>query len=175
MQQPPQQMLIEPPQSAHADLLAKFMQHPRRRQLAAQPGKPSPRGLFGQLRHQQVQGTGGRQPRQQMHAPELGRTQVVATPAGESAGQKFADEAIGYVVANLFEQGVGANRRQRDAHALTLTEPSALATPLESAQTTSHQPVTKTFGTPSKRRFEPTCFRNDFISNRLFSETHFWA
>ena len=149
MQQPPQQMLIDPPQSAHADLPAKFMQHPRRRQLAAQPGKPSPRGLFGQLRHQQVQGTGGRQPRQQMHAPEWGRTQVVATPTGEGARQKFGDEAIGDVVGNLLEQGVGANRWQSEAHARTLTETSALATPLVSAQTTSHQPVTKTFGTPS--------------------------
>ena len=84
-----------------------------------------------------------------MHAPELGRTQVMATPAGESAGQKFGDEIVGHVVGNLLEQGVGANRGQSEAHARTLTEPSALATPLVSAQTTSHQPVTETFGTPS--------------------------
>jgi hypothetical protein len=55
MQQPPQKMLVDPPQSAHARLLAKLMKHSRGRPQMTQPGKPSPPGLFGQLRHDQVE------------------------------------------------------------------------------------------------------------------------
>jgi hypothetical protein len=68
-QQPSHQMLIDLPQSAHAHLAAKLMQHPRRRPHAPQPGEPPPSGLFGQLRHDQIERMRGRQSRQQMHAP----------------------------------------------------------------------------------------------------------
>jgi hypothetical protein len=116
MQQPSQQMLVDPPQPAHAHLLAELGKHPRRRELLPQPGEPSPSGLFGQLRHDQVQGAGGRQPRQQMHAPELGRTQGMASSAGECARTKSGDEIIGHITGKLFKQGDGAGGRQRDNH-----------------------------------------------------------
>jgi len=70
-QQPSQQMLVDAPQAAHAEVVAKFMEHPRRGAMPAQPSKPSPRRLLGQLRHDQVQRMGGGQQRQQMHAPKL--------------------------------------------------------------------------------------------------------
>jgi hypothetical protein len=47
MQQPPHQMLIHAPQSAHAQRLTKLMQHPGGGQRAPQPGKTPPRALFG--------------------------------------------------------------------------------------------------------------------------------
>lgn len=110
-------MLVDPPQPAHAHLLAELREHSRRRELSPQPGELSPRGLFGQLRHDQVQGVGGGQSRQQMHAPELGRTQVMPPPPGESARPKSGDEVIGHITGKQFEQGNRANGRQRSNHA----------------------------------------------------------
>ena len=46
-----QQVLIDPAQAAHADLLPKLVQHPRARPMPAQPAEPAPSGLFGQLSH----------------------------------------------------------------------------------------------------------------------------
>jgi len=49
-------MLIDPPQTGHAHLVAKRMQHPHVRHpvLAPQLGKLSPRPLLGQQFDQQV-------------------------------------------------------------------------------------------------------------------------
>lgn len=116
MQQAAQQMLVDPPQPAHAHLLAELRKHPRARELSPQPGEPSPGGLFGELRHDQVQGPGGGQHRQQMHAPELGGAQVMTPSAGESTWKKSGDEVIGHVTGKHFEQGNGANGRQRWGH-----------------------------------------------------------
>jgi len=149
MQQPPQQMLVDPPQTAHANLPAELGEHPRGRELSPQPGESSPSGLFGQLRHDQVQGMGGGQHRQQMNAPDLCGAQVMPSAPGESPWTKVGDEIIGNKNGKPFKQGNGADRRQRGKHAQTLTESSAADTPLVSAQSTSHQPVAKTFGTPS--------------------------
>jgi len=104
-------MLVDPPQPAHAHLLAELRKHPRRRELSPQPGEPAPGGLFGKLRHDQVEGVGGGEHRQQMRAPELGRTQVMTPSAGESARTKFGDEVIGHIIGKHFEQGNGANGR----------------------------------------------------------------
>ena len=49
--QPLQQMLIDPAQTADPDLLTELVQHPRPGPVATQPAEPTPRGLFGQLRH----------------------------------------------------------------------------------------------------------------------------
>jgi len=116
MQQPPQQMLVDPPQPAHAHLLAELCEHPCRRIMSPQPGEPSPSGLFGQLRHDQVQGMGGGQYGQQMHAPELCSAQVMPSPPGESARTTPGNEVIGHITGKPFEQGQGADRRQRGNH-----------------------------------------------------------
>jgi len=117
MQQTAQQMLVDPAQPAHADLLAELGEHPRRRWMSPQPGELSPRGLFRQLRHDQVQGVGGGQHRQQMHAPELSRAQVMPPPPGQSAWTKSGDEVIGHITRKQFEQGNSAHGRQRSHHA----------------------------------------------------------
>jgi hypothetical protein len=116
-EQPAQVMLIDPAQSAHPQLCAKLMEHPRRRTDAAQPGKASPGGLFGQLRDQEIERTGGRQPRQQMHAPELGCAQNVPPAAGEITRIKLGDEIVGHMAGEQFEKRVGADGRQRSGHA----------------------------------------------------------
>jgi len=76
-------MLIDLAQSAHSDLLAKLMQHPCARPMPTQPTEPSPSGLFGQLRHHQVERMRGGQQRQQMHAPQLRRAEGTATPTSK--------------------------------------------------------------------------------------------
>ena len=149
MQQAAQQMLVDPPQPPHAHLLAELRKHPRARQLSPQPGEPAPGGLFGQLCHHQVEGVGGGEHRQQMHAPELGGTQAMPPATGEVTRTNSGDEVIRHITGKHFEQGDGADGRQRGSHAGTLTEGAAVATPLGSAQTTAHQPVANTFGTPS--------------------------
>ena len=63
-QHAPQQMLIDLPQTADPNLLAKLMEHPRRGQRAPQQTKPAPPGLFGQLRQQKVERMGGGEQRQ---------------------------------------------------------------------------------------------------------------
>jgi hypothetical protein len=158
MQQPTQQMLVDPPQPAHAHLLAELRKHPRRGELSSQTGEPAPGGLFGKLRHDQVEGVGGGEHRQQMRSPELRRAQVMASSTGESARTKPGDEVIGHIIAKPLEQGNGANGRQRGNHACTLTRCVTAATPLVSAQTSSNQTVTKTFGTPSRTPFNQNHF-----------------
>ena len=152
MQQAAQQMLVDPPPPAHAHLLAELRKHPRARELSPQPGEPAPVGLFGQLCHDQIQRAGGSEHRQQMRAPELGGAQVMPPATGKSARTKSRDEVIGHIIGKQFEQGNGADGRQRGNHARTLTQCATLATPLVSAQTISHQTLTKTFGTPSLRQ-----------------------
>lgn len=107
-----QEMLIDPAQAAYTHLTAKLMEHPGGRPATPQTGKPSPGGLFGQLPDQEIERTGGRQPRQQMHAPQLRRTQTVPPPTGEITRTKRRDKIVGHVSGELFEQGVGANGRQ---------------------------------------------------------------
>jgi DNA-binding XRE family transcriptional regulator len=84
-----------------------------------------------------------------MHAPELRRTQNVTTTAGEIAWTKLGNKVVGHIARKLFEQSVGADRRQGCSHARTLPETPAQATPPVLAQPTSSQLVTKIFGTPS--------------------------
>jgi hypothetical protein len=117
MQQAGQQMLVDPPQSAHAHLLAELGKHPRARELSPQPGEPSPGRLFGQLGDDQVQGMGGGQHGQQMRAPELGGTQVMPPATGNRARTPSSTEVIGNIIGKHFEQGNGANGRQRGNHA----------------------------------------------------------
>jgi len=61
------------------------MEHPGRGQCGAQPAEAPPCGLLGQLGHEQIERMRGRQQRQQMHAPQLRRTQVMPPPARKMA------------------------------------------------------------------------------------------
>jgi hypothetical protein len=54
-QQALQQVLIDPAQPTHADLLPKLVQHPHAGTMSAQPAKPTPRRLFRQLGHDQIE------------------------------------------------------------------------------------------------------------------------
>lgn len=110
-------MLVDPPQPAYPHLLAELREHPRRWQLSPQPGEPAPGGLFGQLCHDQVEGMGGGEYRQQMRPPELGSTQGMPASAGKGARTKSGDEVIGHIIGKHFEQRNGANGRQRSNHA----------------------------------------------------------
>jgi hypothetical protein len=126
-------MMIDRPQPVHANGLSKLMEHPGRGQCAPQPGKAPPRGLFGQLGHEQIERMRGRQHRQQMRAPQLRRTQGVPPPAGKVARANLGNEIVGDVWTHQFEQAAGADRRQSQTHDWTLTQPLQQNTPLVSA------------------------------------------
>jgi len=109
-------MLIDGPQSADAHGLPKLMQHPDGGQRVPQPGKTPPRGLFRQLRHEQIERMRGRQHRQQMRTPQLRRTQGVPSPASKMARANLGNEVVGSVKTHQFEQVVGADGRQSQTH-----------------------------------------------------------
>jgi hypothetical protein len=110
-------MLIDGPQPVHAHGLAKLMEHPRRGQCAPQPGEAPPRGLFGQLGHEQIERMRGGQHRQQMRAPQLRRTQRMPPPAGNVARTNLGNAVVGDVRTHQFEQLAGANGGQSQTHA----------------------------------------------------------
>ena len=132
-QQPSHQMLIDGAQCAHAHALPKLMEHPGRGQGAPQPGEASPRDLFGQLRHEQIERMRGGQHCQQMRTPQLRGTQGVPSPTRALAWTNLGNEVIGSVGTQQFKKLAGADRRQNQTQARTLTHPPALATPLVSA------------------------------------------
>jgi len=115
-EQPLQQVLIDPAQSAHPDPLPKLMQHPHARPIPTQPAEASPGGLFGQLSHHQIERMRRGQERQQMHAPQLGRTQGATTAAGELAWAQIVDERVGHIRRQQVQQAVGAGGRKDRSH-----------------------------------------------------------
>jgi hypothetical protein len=132
-QQPPDQMPVDGAQCTHAQGLPKLVEHPGGGQRASQPGEAPPGGLLGQLCHEEVERMGRGQDRQQMRAPQLRRAQGMTPAAGEVAPANPGDELVGDVGTQQFEQAVGADRRQRQTHARTLTRTSAHDTPPVSA------------------------------------------
>lgn len=126
-------MLIDGTQPAHAHSLSKLMEHPGGGQRAPQPGEAPPRPMFGQLGHEEIERMRGSQPRQQMGAPQLRRTQGVPPPAGELARANFGNEIIRSVGTQQFEQAHGADGRQNQTHAWILTQTTLQHTPLVSA------------------------------------------
>jgi hypothetical protein len=126
-------MLIDGPQPADPDRLPKFMEHPRGGQGVSQTGEAPPRGLFGQLPHQQIERMRGGQHRQQMRAPQLRRTQGVPPPASKTTRTNLGNEGIGCVRTHQFEQVVGAHGRQSQTHVQTLTQSRQHNTPLVAA------------------------------------------
>jgi len=111
-----QQILVDPAQSAHPDLLTKLLEHPRPRPMPTQPTETPPSRLFGQLRHHQVERMGGGQQGQQMHTPQLWRTQSATTPTRKSAWAKIVDESVGNVRRHQIQQTVGASGRKNISH-----------------------------------------------------------
>jgi hypothetical protein len=133
MQQSSHQMLLDAPQSINADRLPKLMEHPGGGQRAPQPGETPPRRLFGQLRQDQIEGMRGSQHGQQMSPPQLGRTQGVPPAPGKTARTNLSDKVIRGVGTQQFKQPVGADGRQSQTHAQTLTQTCTHNTPLVSA------------------------------------------
>src|SRR5881394_708517 len=105
------------------------MQHPGGGQRAPQPGEAPPSGLFGQLRHEEIERMRRGQHGQQMRAPQLRRTQGVPPSAGGAARANFGQEVIGGVGTQQFEQPAGADGRQSQTHARTLTQTSVQTPP----------------------------------------------
>ena len=126
-------MLVDAPQSLHAQVGAELVEHPGGGTVTPQPREPPPRRLLGQLCDEEIERTGRRQQRQQMHPPELRRAESVAATAGVLPWEELGDEVIGHVIVEHFEQRVSSNRRQSGCHAGTLTPPSARDTSLVSA------------------------------------------
>jgi hypothetical protein len=126
-------MLVDGAQPAHTHGLPKLMEHSGCGQCVSQPGEAPPRGLFGQLCHEQIERMRGRQHRQQMCAPQLRRTQGVPPTAGKVARANLGNEIVGDVRTHQFKQAAGADRRQSQTHAGTLTQTRRHNTPLVSA------------------------------------------
>jgi hypothetical protein len=93
------------------------MQHPGGGQRSPQPGEAPPRGLFGQLRREEIERMRRSQHRQQMGAPQLRRTQIMTPSAGEVARANLGDKVIGGIRTQQFKQAVSANGRQSKTHA----------------------------------------------------------
>jgi hypothetical protein len=148
-EQPLQQVLIDPAQSTHPDLLPKLMQHPHPRPLPTQPAETTPGGLFRQLSHHQIERMRRSQRRQQMHAPQLGRTQSATTPTGGLALAHLVDESVGHIRRQQVQQAVGTGRRKIISHVGTLTERRFVTNPPVSAKIPLTKALTKSFGTPS--------------------------
>lgn len=112
-------MLVDPPQSGHAQPGAKLMQHPHIRHpvLAAEAREGSPSPLLRQQLDQQVQGMHRREQAQQMHAKELGRGVRVAPAAGAALRPGLIDEIVGHQRIQAFQQRHGAGGRQVGIHA----------------------------------------------------------
>jgi hypothetical protein len=132
-QQTSEQVLVDAPQPLHAEVGAELVEHPGGGTVTPQPCEPPPRPLLGQLRDEEIERTGRRQQGQQMHAPELRRTESVTATAGVFARQELRKEVIGHVIVESFEQCARSNRRQSGGHARTLTQAPAHDTPLVSA------------------------------------------
>lgn len=109
-QQPGQQMVVDPAQPAHAHLLPKLMHHPHTGQGPAQAAEPPPARLLGQLADDLIERVRGRQHGQQVHAPELGRTQGAAPAAGASAREKLRDERVRDIGRQLLQESNRAGR-----------------------------------------------------------------
>jgi hypothetical protein len=101
--------LVDLPQSHDPDPLAKGVEeaHIRGAMAMAQAGKVAPRALLGQQPGQQIERMHWRQQCQQMHAPELGRTELPARATNRTCVPMCVDEVIGNEWIKQVEQLVG--------------------------------------------------------------------
>lgn len=90
-------MLVDPPQSGHAQPRPKLVQHPHigHAVLAAQARESPPRPLLRQHFDQQVQGMHRREQTQQVNAKELGGGVCVVPTAGATVRPSLIDEIVG--------------------------------------------------------------------------------
>jgi len=106
--------LIDLPQPQHTHTGPKRVEdaNVRYAMAMAQPGEIPPRALLGQQLRQQVEGMHRRQQRQQVRAPELGRTELPVWTANGPHGAMVVDEVVGNVWIEQVEQLVGASHGQ---------------------------------------------------------------
>jgi len=88
--------LIDLPQAQDADPLAKGVEeaHIRGAMAMAQAGKVPPRTLLRQQLGQQIERMHWRQQRQQMRAPQLGRTELPARATNRTCVPMGVDEVV---------------------------------------------------------------------------------
>ena len=86
--------------------------HVRHVVAVPQSSERSPRRLFREHGHQEIERVDGRQEGQQMQAPELGGTELPAGTAPGPQGPVFVDELVGNVRIEQREVLGGTGRRQ---------------------------------------------------------------
>jgi len=101
---------VDLPQSHYAQMEAKGVQDAGvgHALAMADPGKTAPGSLLGQHRRKQIERMHWRQQRQQMHAPELRRTELPARAAHRTGVPMLVDEIVGNVWIQNIEQTTGA-------------------------------------------------------------------
>jgi len=90
-------MLIDPAQSTDTNLLPKLVQHAYAGPMPPQSAEPAPSGLFGQLRHHQIERMGRSQQDQQMQTPQLRRAQSASSSAGGQARTQIENEVVRHI------------------------------------------------------------------------------
>lgn len=105
---------VDLPQSHYAYASAKGIEDANIRgaMAMAQPSKIPPSALLGQQLGQQIERMHRGQKRQQMRAPELGRTELPMRAAQGMCAATLVDEVVGDVWIKQAEQLVGAGDRQ---------------------------------------------------------------
>ena len=114
-----EQMLVDPPQSGHAQPRPKLVQHPHigHPVLAAQVREAPPRPLLRQHFDQQVQGMNRREQTQQVNTKELGGGVFAVPTAGATVRPDSIDEIVGDQRIQEIKQRHGAGGRKVGIHA----------------------------------------------------------
>jgi len=91
-----EQMAVDLPKTAHAQLVAEGVHHPHIGQQgqAPQTGKMPPRFLLRQHSDEQIEGMNRSQQDQQVQAPQLGGAQMMAPAAGLEPWPAFIQKVI---------------------------------------------------------------------------------
>lgn len=118
--------LVDLPQSRDTHTSAKGVEdaHIRCAMAVAQADEIPPRALLRQQLGQQIERMHWRQQRQQMHAPELGGTELPTWAASRTNVPMFVDKVVGNVWIEQVEQLVGTG----DGQALHGPEPTPFET-----------------------------------------------
>lgn len=90
-------MLVDPAQRGQFKPVTKQVQHfgVGQNPTVRQPRKGSPQPMFGQQLHQEIEGMGGGQQGQQLHAEQLSGGKLGASPRTPSAWHQRVDQVIG--------------------------------------------------------------------------------
>jgi hypothetical protein len=113
-----EQVLIDAPQSRHAQPCPELVQHAHAGHLVlvAQTGKLPPSALLWQHLHQQIQGMDRSEQTQQVHSIELRSGVLSMSAAGVTGGPTLINEIIGNERSQQFEQFGCASRRKIGIH-----------------------------------------------------------